>query len=389
MLSSGNLSWRGKTTVNASGDGRLLKILHIDPERHWGGGEAQVLGLLEYLSVRGHRNDLLTHPDGRLFQQSQKLGIKILPLVVRNDLDLRSIPKLRRLMRAENYDIVHLHTKRAHALSLWLPRGSAGPKYVVTRRMDYPETNHWYTRHLYNQRVDGVVAISEKILQLLIEGGVARQKIRLIHSGIDPQPFESVGDHGRPSSERAVVGVAAVLEKRKGHRFLLEAAGRLKRQGCQLKYCFAGEGSLRRSLEETASRLGLQEDVQFLGFVADIPRFLAAVDIVVLPSLFEGLGVSVLEAMAAGKAVIASRVGGLPELVIDAVTGFLVAPQDIEGLMNAIGKLAGNSSLTRQMGRKGRERLKSNFTLEQMGRKNEAYYYDLLGPGNGSDGVME
>jgi glycosyltransferase involved in cell wall biosynthesis len=372
--------------VNASGDGRLLKILHIDPERHWGGGEAQVLGLLKHLSVRGHHNDLLTHPDGRLFQRSRKLNIKALPLVVRNDLDLRCIPKLRRLMRNEGYDIVHLHTKRAHALSLWFPRHAAGPKYVVTRRMDYPQANNWYTRHLYNQRVDGVVAISRKILQLLVEGGVKRQKIRLIHSGIDPQPFESAADRRPGRSERLVVGVAALLEERKGHRFLLEAARRLKAQGCPITYCFAGEGSLRRSLQEAAGRLGLQEDVQFLGFVADMPRFLAAIDIFVLPSLFEGLGVSVLEAMAAGKAVIASRVGGLPELVIDGATGLLVAPRDIAGLVNAIAKLAGDGPLTRQMGEKGRERLKANFTLEQMARKNEAYYYDLLAGRDGANG---
>jgi glycosyltransferase involved in cell wall biosynthesis len=99
------------------------------------------------------------------------------------------------------------------------------------------------------------------------------------------------------------------------------------------------------------------------GFVSDIPTFLSQVDIFVLPSLFEGLGVSVLEAMAAGKAVIASRVGGLPELVIDSVTGLLVAPRDIEGLAQAISTLAGDRSLIRAMGEKGRARLNEKFTM--------------------------
>ncbi|HEX9271413.1 MAG TPA: glycosyltransferase, partial [Candidatus Binatia bacterium] len=165
---------------------------------------------------------------------------------------------------------------------------------------------------------------------------------------------------------------------RKGHRSLLEAARRLKAQGCQISYRLAGEGSLRKSLEEKTIQLGLKEDVEFLGFVSDMPGFLTNVDIVVLPSLFEGLGVSVLEAMAAGKAVIASRVGGLPEIVIDAVTGFLVEPRDVEGLASAISKLAGDRILIRNMGQKGRERLEKKFTMEQMARKNEDYYYDLL-----------
>lgn len=364
--------------MTASGHSRGLNILHIDPERNWGGGEAQVFGLLSYLAQKGHRNDLLTHPHGRLFQQSQGLNIRTFPLIVRNDLDLRPVPHLRRLIRHGDYDVVHLHTKRAHALALWLPHKSPRPKYVVTRRMDYPESNNWYTRCLYNRKVDGVVAISQRIYELLIEAGVKGDGIRLIHSGVDPRPFEAAAQGVGPRSERIVVGTVAVLEERKGHRWLLEAARRLKEQGYQISYRLAGEGSLKKSLEATAQQLGLQEDVQFLGFVSDVPGFLAGVDFVVLPSLFEGLGVSVLEAMAAGKAVIASRAGGLPELVIDATTGFLVEPRDVAGLADAIGKLAHNRNLIRSMGQKARARLEKNFTMEQMAQKNEDYYYCLV-----------
>ena len=364
--------------MTASGHSRLLKILHIDPERHWGGGEAQVLDLLSYLAERGHRNDLLTHPDGRLFRESQALGVRTIPLVVRNDLDLRPVSRLRRLIRDNNYDIIHFHTKRAHALSFWLSRGTPRPKCVVTRRMDYPEASNWYTRCLYNRKVDGVVAVSQRISELLVQAGVAPEKIRLIHDGIDPRPFESAANNRDIHTDCVVVGMAAVFEERKGHRFLLEAARRLKAQVCRIQYRLAGDGSLRQSLENTATRLGLKDDVQFLGFVSDIPTFLSQVDIFVLPSLFEGLGVAALEAMAAGKAVIASRVGGLAEVVLDGVTGFLVAPGDAEGLANAIAKLAADRSLSREMGQKGRARLKAHFTLAQMATKNEAYYYGLL-----------
>jgi glycosyltransferase involved in cell wall biosynthesis len=369
---------KGRTTVTGKGPNRPLKILHIDPEKNWGGGESQVLGLLSYLAARGHHIHLLAHPDGRLFQRTQEQNIPTMPLIVRNDFDLRPVFRLRRLIREENYDIVHLHTKRAHVLSLWLCRGLATPKYVVTRRMDYPETNTWYTRYLYNRKVDGVVAISCKISKLLIEAGVEREKIRLIHSGIDPKPFEAAANIRDVHPERVVVGMVAVLEERKGHRFLLEAAGRLKAQGYQIRYRVAGEGSLRKSLQKAATRLGVKDEVQFQGFVSDMPAFLSQVDILVLPSLFEGFGVSVLEAMAAGKAVIASRVGGLEELVSDTVTGLLVAPRDVDGLARAIAKLAVDRALLREMGRKGRARLQANFTIERMAQQNEDYYYGLL-----------
>ena len=187
MLSFGSWNWRRRKKLSGSGHSRLLKILHIDPERNWGGGEAQVFGLLTYLAAKGHQNDLLTHPTGPLFARCQQLHVTTLPLKVRNDLDLRCVPALRRIIKNGNYDIVHLHTKRAHVLSLWLPSSANRPKWVVTRRMDYPEAKSWLTGYLYNRRVDGVVAISRTIRDLLIRAGVVPRRIRLIHSGIDPR----------------------------------------------------------------------------------------------------------------------------------------------------------------------------------------------------------
>lgn len=367
-----------KTTLGERSHNRLLKILHIDPERNWGGGEAQVLGLLTYLCRKGHRNDLLTHPGGRLFEQSASLGVRRHSLVTRNDLDLRPVPALRRLIRSERYDIVHLHTKRAHTLSLWLPRGPQCPKYVVTRRMDYPEAKSWYTRYLYNRRVDGVVAISRVIMELLAEAGVEPGRIRLIHSGIDPERFVRCAA-AAVTKHDTVVGIVAALEERKGHRYLFEAAAALKRRGRKIEFLVAGEGPVRRQLEEQVKALNLADEVRFCGFVSDAPAFLSQIDIFVLPSLYEGLGVAVLEAMAAGKPVIASRVGGLPELVADGETGLLVSPKNVEGLIEAIARLADDESLAREMGRKGAARARTNFSLENMAAQNEAYYYELVG----------
>src|SRR5438132_6099332 len=215
-------------TLIGSGHNRLLKILHIDPEKHWGGGEAQVFGLLTYLIGKGHDNTLLNHPHGQLFERCRNLNVRKLPLRVRNDLDLSPLASLRRLIREEKYDIVHLHTKRAHALSLWLPRGARRPKYLVTRRIDYPITKGWYTHQLYNCRVDGVIAISNPIFELLTAAGVDPKKIRLIHSGVDAHRFESIPLRPNFDSALPVAGSLAVMEERKGHRYLLEAARLLK-----------------------------------------------------------------------------------------------------------------------------------------------------------------
>jgi glycosyltransferase involved in cell wall biosynthesis len=359
--------------------------LHIDPERNWGGGEAQVFGLLSYLVARGHLNELISHPKGSLFAACEKLDIQRHPIVIRNDLDVRCVPTLRRIIRIGDYDIVHFHTKRAHALSLWLPRARPKPRYLVTRRMDYPERRSAYTNHLYNRRVDGVVAISQSIAGLLIAAGVDEKKIRVIPSGIDTRQFTHL-----PSAPRAsqcttgvtVIGCVGILEERKGHRCLLEAAARLKAKGVRLRYRIAGAGSLRQQLERDAASLGLNDEVEFLGFVHDTAAFFADIDLYVMPSLFEGLGVAALEAMAAGKPVIASRVGGLAESVVDDVTGLLVAPGDDAQLADAIEKLHRDPARAAALGHHGRERVQRHFSLEQMALSNEAYYYEMLGAAN-------
>jgi glycosyltransferase involved in cell wall biosynthesis len=361
--------------LGGSAEPRLLKILHIDPEKNWGGGEAQVFGLLAYLSGKGHRNVLLAHPRGVLFERCRALDVQLRPLSMRNDLDVRAVAGLRKLIRSEDFDIVHFHTKRAHALSLWLPRGTKKPKYVVTRRMDYPERAGWYTDFLYNRRVDGVIAISAAIAVLLRQAGVKENRIRRISSGVDAARFDGLSKN---SNEVKTIGCIGVLEERKGQRFLLEAAATLKSRGFKLKYRFAGDGPLRGELEDQAKRLTIGDDASFLGFVADTAEFLAGVDLVVMPSLFEGLGVAALEAMAAGKPVVATRVGGLAESIIDGDTGIVVPPGDAAALADAIGRLAESPPLAAAMGRRGRERVLSHFTLEQMAFQNETYYYELL-----------
>ena len=361
--------------MGGSDERRLLKILHIDPEKNWGGGEAQVFGLLAHLAGRGHRNVLLAHPRGVLFERCRTLDVQLRPFSMRNDLDVRAVPGLRKLIRSEGFDIVHFHTKRAHALSLWLSRRKNQPKYVVTRRMDYPERAGWYTDLLYNRRVDGVIAISEAIGKILRRAGVDARRIRRISSGVDAARFAPPSAHAH---EVKTLGCIGVLEARKGQRFLLEAAAQLKARGLKLQYRFAGDGPLRAELESHAKRLGIGAEVSFLGFIADTAEFLAGVDLVAMPSLFEGLGVGALEAMAAGKPVIAARVGGLAESIIDGETGSLVPPGDAAALADAIGRLAQAPNLAAEMGRRGRERALRHFTLERTALQNEAYYYELL-----------
>jgi glycosyltransferase involved in cell wall biosynthesis len=173
-----------------------------------------------------------------------------------------------------------------------------------------------------------------------------------------------------------------VLEERKGIEFLLEAASHLHVPGVRIRWLVGGKGTLRDWLENRARELGVGDSVTFLGFVARPEEFLRRIDIFVMPSLFEGLGVAALEAMAAGKPVVATRVGGLAESILDGQTGLLVEPRDGRAIADAVAKLISDRPMARHMGLQGRQRVLDQFTLTQMAAQNEAYYYEVLRAAN-------
>jgi glycosyltransferase involved in cell wall biosynthesis len=363
-----------------------LRILHVDPERGWGGGEEQVLALTRHLKGLEYRVSVAAHPEGALWRAAEAAGIEVHPLAVRNGFDVRAVRGLRKLIT--EMDVVHFHTARAHALALWLPRGPA--RRVVTRRMDYPPRPRAYVRILYNRRVDRVVAISRRIRDVLVGVGVAPERIRVIPSGVDVARFvdpEASRDTVRATEwgvgpADPVILVVGALVQRKGHAVLLEAAQLLHAAGLRACYAFCGEGECRGHLERQADRLGLGGAVHFMGWRGDVPRLLAGADVVAVPSLHEGLGVAALEAMAAGRPVVASRTGGLAEVVSQGETGWLVPSGDPRALAEAIDSAVRDPVRAQRYGTAGRARVSQEYGMERMVADNAALYRTLVGAAN-------
>jgi glycosyltransferase involved in cell wall biosynthesis len=363
-------------------ESRFVRILHVDPEMRFGGGERQVLGLLRCLARAGHEN-LLAAPAGSMLAASLvPADAALQPLAVRNDLDLGAALRLWRLVERTRPDIVHFHTARAHALAFWLPRLSS--RAIATRRMDYPLRRSWRTRLLYNRRVAAVVAISEEVRRRLLEAGVVPERVRVIPSGVEAPaalPDERVREAARrclAAGAATVVATVASLERRKGIDVLLEALAILRRAGTEAVCLVCGDGTERLALQRRAEELGLERAVRFLGHRADVSEVLAAADVFALPSRHEGLGVAVLEAMAVGLPVVASSVGGIPEAVVDGVTGVLVPPEDPLLLAAALARCLEDPEAAREMGRRGRERVLERYSMEASARAYEVLYGQVL-----------
>ena len=354
-----------------------MRVLHVDPERAWGGGEVQVLALVSVLAARGHASTVAAHPEGPLALAAAAAGARIIPLGIANHFDVRAALVLRRL--APGFDVVHFHTARAHALAP-LSRGR-GARLVVTRRMDYVPAGGPYVRFLYNRSVDAVIAISEGVRTALIRVGVRAERIRVVPSGIDARALAAPPaaraavrrEWGLGDDEVAVVALGA-LEVRKGHAVLLAAAAGLASAAPRLRYVFCGEGRQAKALAGAAA--ALDGAARLVGFRRDVAACLAAADIVALPSFQEGLGVAALEAMAAGRPVVASRVGGLAEAVVHEETGLLVPPGDPTTLAAALARLARDPDLRARLGLAGRARVLARYTATRMAEGTLACYED-------------
>lgn len=371
---------------------RRLKTLHIDAERNWGGGQQQVAGLCSYLRDRGHGVKLACRPGSRLEKWAGESGIEPTPVDMR-PASLSAVLKLRSIILRERPDVVHLHSARAHVLGSAAAR-LAGPVFsedrvgvwpgivIATRRMDDPIHMVWPNSGAYGSWTTAIVAISSAVREVLLHAGVDERKIRLIESGADVSRFEqAVPDPGLRASlgidaSLPIVCAAATLAERKGIRHLIDAASVLGARSAPVHLIIAGDGEQRNELESFAREKGVS--ASFLGFRDDMPAILASSDVFAMPSLAEGLGVAVLEAMAAGRPVVASAVGGLRESVLDGVTGFSVPPANPEALAEAIARLIANPSMAAQFGAAGRARARSNYSLENMARKNEALYVELV-----------
>ena len=361
-----------------------MKLFHIDAGKEWRGGQRQVLYLTEELVKRRYFVRLITQPDCPLYQEAKKRNIPVIKVKIRNEFDLFAIVKIAYYLRKEKATIVHFHDAHSLAVGSVAAHIAKTPIKVLSRRVDFPLKKHFLSKIKYSKGVDGIIAISNGIKKVLIEEGIINNKsIEVIHPGTDFSQFEQKFDKNYLrkelgfSNDDYLVGIVAHLADHKGHKYLIEASQIIKEKTDKIKIIIVGEGPLKMELTKKAKELNTRNVVFFLGFRKDIPQILHSLDLFVLSSYLEGLGSSILDAMACKLPVVATSTGGIPEAVKNEVTGFLVPPRNPKALAEAILKLYKNRDWGRKMGEEGYKLVQEKFSIKSMVDKTISFYNKL------------
>jgi glycosyltransferase involved in cell wall biosynthesis len=351
------------------------RVLNFITELNIGGAERLLAAVLPQLDrARVEAQVACLHGDAPLADALEKAGIRVHHLRSAQKFDPRPVWRLARLLEQERIDVLHTHLIQADILGYWAGRLARTPAVVSTKHnVRYYERQERWLRpaaRWVERRMDAIVAVSSAVGE---EYRHARH-LWVIHNGVDCKKFSPL-----PLPSHGPVVCVANFTMQKGHRILLEAVARLVPEFPGLQVELAGSGLMREDLQARAGRLGLANRVAFLHTVQDVRSVLARASMFVLPALWEGLGLAVLEAMAMGRPVIVTDVDGLREIVTHERDGLVVQSGDVGALSEAIARLLRDRELAKRLADTARERVVEDFTIERMARRLEDFYESLAG----------
>jgi glycosyltransferase involved in cell wall biosynthesis len=372
-----------------------VKVLHVINTLAVGGAECHLLTLCKQL--RGYGIETVVAfgresiGDSRSLRRDfEECGIR----TIRAGLERRYDPsfpiRVLQIATAERPDILHSHLPRADLVAAVATRLTRPRPWVVSVHNIHDAEATWSGEYLMPlvrrlwRRADRVIAISGAVRDWLVrEQAIGPGRIRVVHYGIDVERFAPVRSQLRRAwgiADEPVVGAIGRLEPRKGHEYLIDAMASIRRRlpGAVLVIAGHDPRNHRGALERMISHHKLERSVRLIGFQQDIPGFLAAVDVFAFASVAEGFGQVVVEAMAAAKPVVATKIAPLTEIVADGETGILVKARDPEGFAEAIVRVLKDPEEALRMGEGGRTRARELFSADTMAARTVGIYRELL-----------
>lgn len=367
------------------------KVLHIITRLDRGGSSTNVIDTVNGLDRNFYKVDLISgltyDPDQKIHQSLQTKNLKVIFVdSLRRNInpfyDFLAFIKLFNIIRKGHYDIVHTHSSKAGILGRWAAKLAGVPRIIHTPHghVFYGYFNRWIT-NLFILIERFTALITDKIITLTNIGKQDHVKLKIaplkkfktIYSGIDIEKFKEDAPGAKSLREKYqipaksfVIGAVARLDEVKGNDYLIKAFAKVLKKHSDICLLLAGDGDQRSVLENFTRELGIEKKVFFIGFSNDVNAVYSLIDIFVLASLNEGMGRVILEAMAFSKPIIATRVGGIPELIEDQTNGLLVPCKNSEYLAEAIMILLADPKLRTQLGIQAKKKVNEKFSLGKM-----------------------
>lgn len=365
-----------------------IRILQVIGGNEIGGAEEHVLALCQGLDKENYEIYLACLCEGPLHTAAKNLQIPVITVPMAHPLDLSVIPKLVKVMRSWQINIVHTHGSRANLTARLAARWLNIPIVTTVHSslaQDYTNTIAKYSALLLDRMTTPlarrVITISDYLQQEVKKRGA--KHTLTIYNGINPQRFsgidllENIYDEFEIQPGTPLIGVVGRLHPVKGHDYFLQAASLVAATHPTVKFIIAGAGPLENELKQLVISLGLADKVIFTGFYPDVQRILAILDVFCLPSISEGMGLVLLEAMYFAKPVVATHVGGIPELVKHGDNGLLVPPADPILLAAAINRLLDDKVFAARLASNGQQTFE-DFSLNRMLERTAALYNEVF-----------
>ncbi|NTW35479.1 MAG: glycosyltransferase family 4 protein [Syntrophobacteraceae bacterium] len=347
-------------------------ILHTEASTGWGGQEIRILREMTGIRERGYRVLLACPPEAARAARAAAAGFEVLSMAMDKRRMIFGVHDLRRRIREHGVDLINTHS----STDSWIGSIAGRLERVAvlrTRHISSRLNGNLFTRLLYGRLCHEVITTGEFIRsQLIRDLKLNPTRVRSIPTGISVSDYTKADGGGVRcamgiAEDVPVLGIAAVLRSWKGHLVLLEAVKCILQAFPRVKLLIVGNGPMRRAIEDRIRELQLVENVLMTGHREDIADVVDAFDIAVMASYAsEGIPQFALQAMASGKPVVATRVGGIPEVVLDRETGLLVDPKDPEGIARAVVELLKDAEGRKRMGERGRQRVVSHHSFERM-----------------------
>jgi glycosyltransferase involved in cell wall biosynthesis len=364
----------------------IKTVLHLSSSSGLGGAEMIVSRLIQVLDRKRFRSIVCLFRPGWLKEQCERNGIDTHVMEMKGMFDVGWIRNVCRLVRSEGVALIHTHEFTGNTYGALIARLTGVPSVATVHGKNYYwEQSKRRVAYRLVSRIGTMVTVSEDLKRFITKNvGVPEKRIKVIYNGQEAIPHVRQDEKQRLRAElglkenESVIGTVGSLYPVKGHEYLLEAIPRVLRFYPYTRFLIIGRGQLESQIKEELKLRGLENHVHILGFREDVAALLALIDVFVLPSLSEGLSIALLEAMAAGKPVIATDVGGNPELVVDGANGFTIPPRDSEALAAKLCLLLGKKDLIQKLGENGRRRVQQCFSLQAMASNYEILYETCL-----------